>query len=188
MSHVRTDIQRIVEAALFLAITFIIARLEFRIWPQGGSVNIFILPLVLYAVRNGVKWGLLTGTAYGILSIMWASFLYHPLSGLLDFIVPAAATGLAGLLRGDFRAYWGILLAGSVGMASYVLSGVFIFGHFMPEVFLGIPMGNVLFYAFLYNATYVIPSMLLSLFVLSLIHKPLRRFILRQDLAEGGTD
>jgi len=184
MKNINTNTRRIVEAALFIAITFIIGRLEFRILPQGGSISMVALPLAIYAVRNGIGWGILTGAAYGTITIMWSGSLYHPLSGLLDFIIPPAAMGLAGLFSGDHRVYLGILLGCSVGLLSNILSGILIFSHFMPDVFLGLPMGNIFFYSFIYNVTHVVPSMLLSMFVLTLIKRPLKRFIFGQDLPE----
>jgi len=173
-----TNVKPVVEAAIFIALAFITRQLGFQILPQGGHVNVTALPLALYAVRNGVKWGILMGAIYGIVVIMLVGILYHPLSGLLDFIFPSAAMGLAGLFEGNFRAYLGILLGSIVGLASHILSGVIIFGHFMPEVFFGLPMQNVFFYSLLYNAAHVIPSIVLSLVTLSLLHKPLNRFIL----------
>jgi len=167
----------IVEAGIFVALTFIIGHFEFRILPQGGSVNIVALPLAIYAFRNGFKLGVAAGGTYGLLRLLWMGVMYHPLSGLLDFIIPSAAMGLAGLFKGRFGAYLGIIFGGIVGLASHILSGVLIFGHFMPDIFMGIPMGNVFFYSFIYNVTHVVPSIALSLFTLSLLYKPLERFI-----------
>ena len=130
----KEKIKAVVEAGIFIAITFIVGRMEVHILPQGGSLNIAALPLAIYAVRNGVKWGVTAGAVYGVLILMWTGFLYHPLSGLLDFIIPPAAMGLAGLFKGN--PYWGIVLGCTVGMVSHILSGVIIFGHFMPDVFL----------------------------------------------------
>ena len=171
------EVKLLVEAAMFIALAFITRQLGFQIMPQGGNVNITALPLALYAVRNGVRWGILMGAVYGGIVIMLAGTLYHPLSGLLDYILPSAAMGLAGLLKGNHRAYYGILLGSLVGMASHIISGVVIFGHYMPEVYFGLPMQNVFLYSFLYNAAYNIPSLVLSLFVMFLIQKPLKKYL-----------
>jgi len=183
MTYERTKTRSIVEAGVFIVITFIVGRLEFRILPQGGSVNIIAVPLAIYAVRHGFKWGILTGSGYGVLALMWTGFVYHPLSGVLDYIIPPAAIALSGLFKGKFGAYQGIVIGCCVGLASHILSGVLIFGHFMPDIFMGIPMRNVFFYAFIYNVTHIIPSMVLSLFILAFLFKHLQHFILGYDEA-----
>ena len=181
MTQERLKLRSIVEAGIFIAIAFVLGRLELRIMPQGGSINIVAVPLVIYAVRNGFGRGVLAGAVCGVLVLTWTGVVYHPLSGLLDYVLPPAAMGLAGLFRGKWGAYKGILLGCGVGLAAHVLSGVLIFGHFMPDNFMGIPMENVFFYAFLYNAAHIVPSLVVSLLILALLSKPLKRFILRQD-------
>ena len=167
------------EAALFIVIALILTRFGLRLWPQGGSINFFMVPLIVYAVRWGLRWGLLAGLAFGILNIFFGSALYHPLSGLLDYIIPGMAFGLAGLFRGKTAVYLGALVGGTVTLLSHIASGILIFAHFMPSEFLGLNMSNIWFYSFLYNATYIIPNIIFAIIILAIMHKPLKAYFTR---------
>ena len=69
-------------------------------------------------------------------------------------------------------------------LCSYLI-GVFVWGKWMPESFLGMPMTSPWFYSFLYNISYIGPSVVLTAVVFCLLYqfKPMRRLLERQDLA-----
>ena len=115
------------EGAVMVALAVILGMLRLYRLPDGGSITLTILPLVLFAVRYGAGWGALAGISFGILdyvvgsgiAIDWTSILF-------DYIF---SYGLLGLGAGLFKkrrwsAYWGTLVGGVLLFLSCYLVGV----------------------------------------------------------------
>ncbi|WP_338368251.1 energy-coupled thiamine transporter ThiT, partial [Enterococcus faecium] len=82
----------LVEAAAFTALAYLLdlvsAFIFSRIWPQGGSVSIAMVPIFLMAFRWGLKGGLTTGFLLGLLQlVIGMPQLYHPVQGIIDYLV-----------------------------------------------------------------------------------------------------
>ena len=177
------------EGAVMVALALILGMLRIYRLPDGGSINLAILPLVFFAIRYGGGWGALAGVAFGILdyvvnfgvAIDWTSILF-------DYIVSYGLLGLgAGLFKNrKWSAYWGTLTGGILLFLSCYLVGVFVWGRYMPEVFMGMAMTSPWFYSFLYNMSWAGPDILLTIACFAILYriKPVRRFLLRQDLAD----
>ena len=77
----------LVEAGLSIAIAYVLHFVVLFQMPQGGSVNAAnLVPLIIFAIRWGGKWGVITCMAYGIIRFfaglqIFASFFKH-LTGL----------------------------------------------------------------------------------------------------------
>lgn len=67
---------------------------------------------------------------------------------------------------------------------SFYLVGVFIWGKYMPEEFLGLTMTSPWIYSFLYNTISVGPNVVLTLILFALLHrvKPIRKQLLPEEL------
>ncbi len=61
--------------------------------------------------------------------------------------------GLAGLL--PKKPVAAVILSSAARLLVHVISGVVIWGQWMPDEFLGLQMTNVWFYSFLYNGTFM---------------------------------
>lgn len=125
----------------------------------GGSVSLHTLPIVIVALRRGVRPGLWAGVAYGIVNFLMTPYFVHPLQLLLDYPLAFATLSLAGLARtrpAAFLCAAAAVGAGSVRLAVHVLSGIVYFGEYAPE---GTPVWQ---YSFLYNASYMIPETLIA--------------------------
>lgn len=172
----------LVEVAVFSALAYLLdlfsGFLFSRIWPQGGSVSIAMVPVFLMAFRWGVKGGVLTGFLFGLLQfILGMSQIYHPIQGILDYLVAFALLGLAGLFAGQVKAsmqegnkkkWMALVIAGTfIGSAlrfiSHFLSGWIFFGSYAPKG------QSAWLYSFIYNGTYMLPSMILSAIVVILV-------------------
>ena len=62
----RSKTQSVVEAALCIALAVVFSRLRLFRLPQGGSVTLEIVPLLVYAMR----WGLLKGIGAGAVALI----------------------------------------------------------------------------------------------------------------------
>ncbi|MEH7884602.1 energy-coupled thiamine transporter ThiT [Bacillus sp. JJ1609] len=172
----------LVEVAVFSALAYLLdlfsGFLFSRIWPQGGSVSIAMVPVFLMAFRWGVKGGVLTGFLFGLLQfILGMSQIYHPVQGILDYLVAFALLGLAGIFasqvkasmqEGNKKKWMALVIAGTfIGSAlrfiSHFLSGWIFFGSYAPEG------QSAWLYSFIYNGTYMLPSMILSAIVVILV-------------------
>ena len=69
-------------------------------------------------------------------------------------------------------------------LSSYLV-GVFVWGKYMPEEFLGMTMTTPWFYSFLYNIIWAGPDVALTLVIFLILYqvKPMRRLLMAQDLA-----
>ena len=58
----------LVHGALCIAIAFVLSYIKLFSMPLGGSITLAsMLPLMIYANRYGLKWGLWAGLVYGFL-------------------------------------------------------------------------------------------------------------------------
>ena len=92
------DSKSIAYAAICIAMSFALSYIKLWSMPQGGSLTLAsLLPLMLYAYMFGVRKGVMTGAAYGVLQCVQNPWLIHPAQFLLDYPVAFAAIGLAGM-------------------------------------------------------------------------------------------
>lgn len=176
------------EGAIMVALALVLGMLRLYRLPDGGSITLAILPLTFFAIRYGPKWGFLAGFAFGGLdyiigngiAIDWTTIIcdYFLAYGLLGF-----GAGLFAGRRGS--AYWGTLCGGLLMFLSSYFVGVFVWGKYMPEVFLGIPMTSPWFYSFLYNISWAGPDIVLTAAVYAVLYRAesMRRYLRREDLS-----
>lgn len=123
--------------------------------PQGGSITLETLPILFMAFWGGWRLGVLTGFLDGILQLVFGAFIFHPIQVVLDYPLPFALLGLAGLLPKHMKL--GIVGASVLRFCSHFVSGFVFFGEYAPE---GTP---VWMYAALYNASFVFPEALICI-------------------------
>ena len=58
--------------ALALVLSYIKIPIDLSFGGFGGSINLVMIPLILFAVRWGAPWGLLAGLAFGTLKYFFA--------------------------------------------------------------------------------------------------------------------
>lgn len=109
--------------------------------PQGGSVNLEMLPILIVALRWGGLAGMATGLVYGLLQLALNPYVVHPLQILLDYPLAYMLVGIAGFFsvrasdevdRLYLRILPGVLLAGFGRFLAHLLTGV-IFSVNMPR-------------------------------------------------------
>lgn len=170
-----------VEIAIFAALGFVLDFIAFRM-PQGGSVSLVMIPIVLMAFRRGVGAGIITGLLVGLLQIVTGFISVAPLSFgfvvmqvILDYLLAYGVVGLAGVMRGRYveavqskktgkvfaMVALGVLIGSFLRYTVHVITGILFFGMFAE--------GNVFIYSAVYNATYMIPVALVAAIVCSLL-------------------
>ena len=173
----RAIVEGAVMVALAAALSFV--KVEFA-WLQGGSVELSMVPIILYAVRWGTGWGLGAGFLLGTLQWMFGGFAASWQSIILDYSGAFMMLGLAGLFKGRKNALvWGNLLGGFGRFVVHYISGVTIYATYMPETFFGMTMTTPYFYSLLYNGSYMAVNIVLSLVVCLALSRvaPIRKYI-----------
>lgn len=169
----RKKILALVEGALMLAMATVLGYFRLYRFPFGGSIDLALVPVLVYCLRWGGKWGTLCALIYGVLeyflgggiSISWQSML-------LDYVGCNVMTGLCGLGCGKKAGWlWGTVLAHLGRLAVLVLSGGLLWYMYMPEEFLGLAMVDPWIYALLYNGVLTAVVLAVDLAALYLLGK-----------------
>lgn len=151
------NVRVLTEAALAIALAFVLSFIKLLDLPFGGSISLEMVPLILFALRQGALPGVLTGAVYGFLSLMVDPFIVHPVQVLLDYPVAFGALGLAGLFRPTtLGTVLGTLAATAARFAAHFVSGVVFFSTFAPDGW------NPVVYSAAYNAVYLVPSLVIA--------------------------
>ena len=107
----RTRTRMLCEGAIMVALAQILSYIKIMELPNGGSLTPAMFPILLFAVRWGLKDGLLAGFVFGLLQLIFdGAYAWGWQSMLLDYLVAFPPLGLAGLFKGK---KWGIF-AGTV--------------------------------------------------------------------------
>lgn len=185
------NVKALCEAAIMIAIALVIDLLKDVLpgqLPNGGSLlNVSMLPIVFFAVRYGPGWGAMAGFVFGTLNYVIGNGMSIDWTTIIcDYFLAFTLLGLgAGLFKGKkWGAVWGTLVGGSLQFLSSYLVGVFVWGKWMPEQFLGMTMTSPWFYSFLYNILWAAPNIALTIVIFVLFYrmKAMRRYLTAQDL------
>lgn len=173
-------LQSLVEAGLMLALAYVLGRIKIYKMPYGGSVSLSMLPIVFFAVRWGVIKGFIVGALFGLLNLLIDPYVIHPAQLLLDYPLPSAFVGLAGLSvikdKTNFSGFIPTIILGYIlKFVCHYLSGVVFFAEYTPE---GMQPSV---YSFLYNIQYNGPELLIILVVCGLLWKPLTGLLKKQS-------
>lgn len=159
-----------------------------KLWkmPWGGSVTLAMLPVVLFSIRWGAWKGMICGLALGVLQILMDGASAISIQSVFgDYLFAYMAVGLAGAAGDRKPAWlWGTLIGGGARFLVHFAVGATVWAMYMPESFIGLPMGNPWLYSLLYNLLYMVPNTLITVLVLWLLSSPLRRYYNGEDLKE----
>lgn len=154
----RWSTRMIANAALCIALSFILSYIRLYKMPQGGSITCAsMLPIFLFAYAYGVIPGFVTGIAYGLLQFIQDAYFVHPIQLLLDYPLAFAMLALAGLFREkSWGLYVGIAMGALGRMICAVLSGVIFFAEYAGDM-------NPWVYSIVYNVTYIVPEAIICM-------------------------
>ena len=144
----------LVEGALCVALSVVLSNLRLFTLPQGGSITIEMTPLLFFAYRHGFKWGVGVGALSGVFQLIFGGYIVHPVQALLDYPLAFASLGVLGVFQK--RPLLGIFIAGASRLLCHVLSGVVFFSSYVPKG------QNPWLYSIIYNASFMVPALMLS--------------------------
>ena len=162
------NLRALCEGAVMVALAVVLNFFKIDIFPEGGSINLLFIPLMVFALRRGAKWGLAAGLVFGVLKgLIGGGTAYGWQSMLLDYIAAYTLVGLTGLAPKKPVAATALGAAGT--LTSFVLAGALVWGEYMPEAFLGLRMVNIWVYSLLYNGIPTALNWLIAAVVIGLL-------------------
>ena len=182
----RTPVRVLCEAAIFLAMAQILSYIRLYEFPNGGSIDCAMLPIILFSVRFGPLWGALTGFVYGVLQYVLGNGIAIDWTSMVaDYLVAYTLLGFgAGLFRGKkYGVYYGTLCGGALRFAAHLVVGAVVWGKYMPDSFFGMTMTNEWFYSLLYNGSYMLPDIAIVLLLFALLYKRMSTYFTGADIA-----
>ena len=184
----RLYLRALCESAIFVAIAVVLNMIRINILPQGGSVNLVLIPLAVLSLRWGLGWGMASGLVFGLIkAIMGGGFAWGWQSLLMDYFLSGTVIGLAGLFyrQGSWRAVLALVVGGVAQYVVHWMAGALIWAEWMPEEFLGMPMVSPWFYSLLYNGLYMVPNIIICAVILAILVKPLGKYLRGEDLVRA---
>jgi len=188
--------------ALAAVLNLLAARLPINI--AGGSISLSMLPIAVVALRRGVSAGFAAGFIFGALDLLFEPFIVHWAQVLLDYPLPYALFGVGtGLLAKPYKALFAgkaaqvtqeetprpvttglsgqisqgsllivaaVIIGGLLRLVTHILSGVIFFAEYAGGE-------NVWIYSIVYNASYMLPSIVITLLVTLIIVPILARVV-----------
>lgn len=166
----KDKIRRLVESALMLALSTLLAEFAIIKFPFGGSVTIFSqVPMVFISYRYGVKWGAFTGLCMGVIQMLFGMGNFAYVSGIVaylilifaDYIIAFGALGFGGMFKNKIQNPV-IALALGGGVVSVIrfichfISGVTIWGDYTEGA------QSVWEYSLTYNGGYMLPELIIT--------------------------
>ncbi len=185
----------LVESAIMIAIATVLSLIKIDL-PFGGGVTIVsMLPIILTSHRWGWKWGLVTGFVYGVIQLLFGldnvgyATTFATAVGViaLDYVVAYTFVGLSGIFDTVFgktrkALFVGILVSLLLRFACHYVTGVWIWGGWMPESFMNMTMTSPWIYSLLYNGWYMLAEIVITEVVAMLIYEPLKKYFRGEDI------
>lgn len=157
--------------ALSIALSYLKIPIGMEFGGFGGSIDLVMIPLIVFAVRAGLGWGVGAGLIFGTLKFIFANgAAINWISIIFDYSVAYAMVGLAGLLHKNPKLLPLAALVGCLGrFAIHFISGVTVYAEYLPESFMGVDKPSVWLYSLLYNGTYMLPNTILAVVICGLL-------------------
>lgn len=171
------------ESGIMIALATILSLIKVFEAPFGGSVTAgSMIPIILIGIRWGSLPGILVGIVYGILQAVLEPYIVHPIQFLLDYPIAFGLLGLSGLYRNIKNIKQGNKIMEYAGVAISVLFAIS--GRFVSHVLAGVVFfsenaGDIdsWLYSLAYNGSYLSLELALSVIIIILLWKPIRKVI-----------
>lgn len=157
-------VKKLIFSAMGIALAMVTSYIKVWKMPMGGSVTLLsMLFICLIGYWFGVRYGILTGAAFGILQFLIDPYVLSIPQVLFDYPLAFGALGLSGLFgKQKFGLQTGYVV-GVLGRFIFsTLSGVIFFAAYAPDGM------NPWVYSSLYQGTYLGTEGIVTLIIISL--------------------
>ena len=175
MNKRQMTIRALCEGAILIAVAQILSLLPLWKYPWGGSVDLAMLPILLFCCRWGFGPAVVACFVHGTLQMFLGGGVGIGWQSILgDYVFAYGALCVAGFFKGKFAP--GVLLGCAARFLVHYVVGATVWAEYMPENFFGMTMSSPWIYSGLYNGAYVFPCMVLVIVAY--------QFVLRAALRE----
>lgn len=176
-NNIRRNLRALCEGAILTALATILSFLPLYKLPWGGSIDLAMLPVLLFCCRWGFGPGLLVSFAHAVIQALYEGGIAIGWESLLgDFIIAYVVLGVAGLFKGKF--YLGATVACVTRFLVHYVVGATIWAEYMPETFFKMTMTTPWIYSALYNGAYMVPDFLAVVAAYFLLSKtPAKKYL-----------
>jgi len=179
--------KQLVESAIMIAIGTILSMITIASpWKFGGGITVCsMLPLVILSFRHGTKVGVFASCVYGLIqmiigfsNVQYATnFVMAMGIVLFDYIVAFGVVGFSAVFKNAFKNQLSAILVGVVftftlRFLCHFATGVWIWEALWPNE-LGWAAS---LWSLAYNASYMLPEIILTGIVISATYKPLKKY------------
>ena len=121
------NIKVMLEGALCIALAVVLDKLNLFRMPNGGSIDLELVPLIIFAWRHGLKLGLCIVALTGVTQFLLSPYYVHPIQVIADYPLASCCVGLSAckLFKNfnNINKILGIILAGACQIACHVTAG-----------------------------------------------------------------
>lgn len=175
-----TTTRILTEGALLVAAAVVLSLIPLFRMPWGGSIDLAMLPLLIYCVRRGMKNGLIACFVFSIVQIIIEGGVAIGWQSIIgDFIVAYTVLGFAGIFKGKYVP--ACLLGVGLRFLVHYVVGATIWAEYMPESFFSMTMTTPWVYSALYNGAYLLPDLIAILVIFAiLMNTPAKKIIIAE--------
>ncbi len=169
-NQVKTMVLVAFYATLALVLDYVSAFIPFLKMPQGGSINLAVIPIFVASYHLGWKDGAFAGLLWWAIGWLMGlnNWFVSPMQYALDYIIPAVICGLAAILPRIGKIsnlYSGVVVMMILKFLSHLLSGVY---YWPPE---GAARGSAAAwtYSFSYNLWYNLATLIVAIIIVPIL-------------------
>ncbi|MDR2904243.1 MAG: energy-coupled thiamine transporter ThiT [Clostridiales bacterium] len=166
------SVRTLTYAAICIALAMVLSSIKLVKMPYGGTLTACSMIFITFVgFWFGSFAGITAAVSYGLLQLVLDSYVIHPAQMLMDYPLAFGMLGVSGFFANKKYGLYIGYIAGAAGRVLFsTLSGVIFFADYAREQ-------NVWIYSVLYNLSYVVPEVVITVVLISLL--PMKRAILR---------
>lgn len=160
--------------ALALVLEYVSKLIPILQMPQGGSINLAVIPVFIASYHLGFKKGVLVGILWWLIGFLLGgnNWYLNPMQYSLDYIVPMSIIGFACCIP---NVYASVTVIGIIRFLSTFISGIY---FWPPDNAVAGSMSAIL-YSFNYNVGYNLGTVIVAIVLVPLLMKALKNLKLQ---------
>lgn len=156
--------------ALFMVLDTFVNTMQILQMPEGGSLGVSTLALLMASYHLGWKKGLIVSVVSVFAQFVTGPMYTPDLIGfLLDYFIAFSVYGLASIFPNFGFVFTGVFITNLIRFISSTVSGVIVYDTTLA--------GSII-----YQATYMVPTMIMGMIVLPLLYKALEPQIKKMNM------